>query len=180
MRPLALIFLLFCLSCCSILMAKDSDSFQMIQYLLQLLQQEQTPLVEGFQHKISGQELNYSFFLPNVDRALITRATDGTMAIEWQSAPLPSKLEGQVLLVWAAGQGVNLGQQPFDLYLNDRYVLTFFQQIQPTMEDVRSGEGGVQLRFHTSLIDQFGDHFGPMILSIPAGMFTPEQSIKKK
>ena len=178
MRFWILFLIMFCLSFGQALMAKGSDSFKLTQELLQWLEQEQAPLVEGFKHKISGQELEYSSFLPNVDRAMITRATDGTMAIEWQSAPLPAVKGGKVLLVWTAGLGVNLGQQPFDLYLNDRYVLTFFSKASPQWQV--SGEGGTQLRFLTGLVDQFGDHFGPMILSIPAGMYESGKALKIK
>ncbi len=85
--------------------------------------------ISGFAKEISGENISYFSAFPDyATTALLTRATDGKKVIEWETAPVPKNAESKyVYFSWVAGHssGTSGGNRNFDLYVNDKKVLTF-------------------------------------------------------
>ena len=81
---------------------------------------------EGFAKIISGQEIDYFSFNPTATYALISRASDGKSSIEWETSPADKFDEnGLITFVWTTGINCNTNEQPFDLEMNGKKILTF-------------------------------------------------------
>lgn len=85
--------------------------------------------VAGYAKEISGETLNYYSAYPDyATTSLLTRTTNGTKAIEWETAPVPVSSKGQyVYFSWVAAHssGTSGGVRNFDLFINDEKLLTF-------------------------------------------------------
>lgn len=128
--------------------------------------------VSGFASKVSGQTLGYHSSHPKANEALLARATDGTMAISWRTAPAPARIRGEaVTFVWLAGMATAKGAHAFDLAIDGRRVLTLHtaEHSAQRFREFR-GEGGVRLVFRATYADSWGDLFGTMALTVPARM----------
>jgi putative alpha-1,2-mannosidase len=146
-----------------------------------------TAVVNGYAESIQGQDIEYHSAIPNVTRALITRATGTPMPIEWSSAPVPEDCDGDVVLYWAAGMSTGKGAHAFTLTVNDGRSITFNT---PSSAEQRfvfrkdfdlSGDelsAGLELRFSASMVDEFGDLFGTMMLKVPAALHRPGQPLR--
>jgi len=135
--------------------------------------------VNGYNKSISGGTINYHSPSPDIRSALLVRATDGTMKIEWETEPVDISQElGNVRIIWLAGLGCNLGSQPFDLYLNDKFLLTFKNFDKETWKV--SAQNGIQLSFETTMMDNALDRFGLAILSIPKSQLEDGKPLKLK
>jgi len=107
--------------------------FCTIFILLLQFSHSQTPFGEniswlsGYEKAISGEPISYFSAFPDyVNEALLTRATDGKKAIEWETATVPSTDKtGYVYFRWVAGHstGTSSGNRHFDFYINDEKVL---------------------------------------------------------
>ncbi|NOX89063.1 MAG: hypothetical protein GXO77_08555, partial [Calditrichaeota bacterium] len=148
---------------------------QLTKYVLGLAGDRTVEFAEGFREKVSGQSVEYHSSQPDVNQALITRATDGTMRIGWKTAALPSSTQKQIRLIWLAGLGVNMGEVPFDLFVNGEKILTFTSQNKPNWRI--NGRRGAELRFMSVYDDEFGDLFGYMILTLPGDLYPPGKSL---
>lgn len=121
---------------------------------------------QGYDNSLAGSTIEYHSPSPDIQSALLVRATDGTMTIEWETEPAPSEVPADtVKFIWLAGLGCNIGMEPFDLYLNDTFLLTF-QTYDEKVWKV-SGAEGSELSFKTSMIDMAKDRFGAAVLSVP-------------
>ncbi|NOX88748.1 MAG: hypothetical protein GXO77_06960 [Calditrichaeota bacterium] len=134
-------------------------------------------IVNGFGKIISGAEMDYHSPHPKATRALITRATDGTMKIEWRSAEIKQSLNGKsVRLVWLAGLGSNMGEKQFTLGIENQPFLSFKTW---NKENWRvEGKDGVNLSFRGLMTDQYGDRFGIMELNVPSKIIGSKKSLK--
>lgn len=121
-------------------------------------------VINGFSKSISGPEIDYHSPHPNVKRALISRATDGTMTINWQTDVIPVSSNNDLVFVWLSGLGCNLGEQPFTLCLNNDSLLTFYSWDKNNWSI--TGVNNSQLTFNGIMIDKSGDRFGIMELKI--------------
>ncbi len=135
--------------------------------------------VPGFARTISGQDFNYYSCHPDVRSALLSRATDGTMAVEWETESLPSDYqEPTATFIWIAGLGCNIAEKKFDLFINDEYSLTFTSSKEKNWTII--GKQAIELSFNTIMVDQYTDLFGYMYLKVPAKMLSPGKSLKLK
>ncbi len=103
--------------------------------------------IEGFAATVEGSALVYGSYRPDPGRALITRATTGTMAIAWKTQPVPASLpNNEVSFVVMAGM---YGQEPsgfaFRMSINGVPRFDFVTTAAETWE-VAGKEGG-KLRF---------------------------------
>ena len=74
---------------------------------------------EGFQLNIGSNEFTYSSFRSDVSESLITRCTDGKMAIEWETAKVPAnRTEKETGFLWIAAFDLTPERYIFDLYFN--------------------------------------------------------------
>ena len=122
---------------------------------------------EGFAETVEGSTLVYASYRTDPERALITRATTGTMAITWKSQPVPPVSPGpDVSFVVMAGM---YGQQPtgfsFRLSVNGTPRFDFVTTPEENWE-VTGREGG-KLRFIAATRDKYGDLFGCLRITVP-------------
>ncbi|MBE0643347.1 MAG: GH92 family glycosyl hydrolase [Bacteroidetes bacterium] len=155
-----------------------------------------TAAVNGYAAAVRGQDIEYHSAIPNVTRALITRASETPMPIEWTSAPIPDDCDGDVVLYWPAGMSTGKGGHKFTITVNDGSSIAFNTPVSPEHPSVfvaqmgidqpQSGGGvaaapisrGLELRFAAAVIDEFGDLFGTMMLRIPARLHRPGQPVR--
>jgi hypothetical protein len=140
--------------------------------------QENSPgWLRGYHHKISGEEIQYNSPIPQVNRALLVRATDGKMAIEWQTQTIPENPETEnVTFVWLAGLGSNWGNKKFNMFINQQPTFVL-QTTKKSNWEIKSAAGYV-LRFESVLKDQHGDLFGFMYLQCPCKAITPGRALQ--
>ena len=79
----------------------------------------------GFDAAVAGERLRYHSFHPYARESILTRVTDGRMAIEWTTAPAPDPLPAApCTFVWigAHSTGTSGGDRAFDLELDGRQI----------------------------------------------------------
>ena len=128
---------------------------------------------EGYAETVQGSTLVYGSFRPDPQRALITRATTGAMAITWKTPAVPRSLPANgIRFVVMAGM---YGQEPsgftFHMFINDIPRFDFVTTSSETWE-VTGKEGG-KLQFIGVLKDKYGDLFGCLRITVPASWVTP-------
>ncbi len=128
---------------------------------------ERTSFVNGFAEKVSGVDFRYHSSIQIAKESMLIRATDGQSSMEWRTAPVPAKIKtDSVSFVWLAGIGSSPGLASFDLEVNGNKKFTFWangsNQWSMTATD------GSTLKFKKDMIDQHGDRFGFMVLTMPA------------
>ena len=125
-------------------------------------------LINGFGQKISGDDFSYHSSIPNIEKSLIIRATDGKYSMEWQTEKVPVTIkEKYVTFVWLAGIGSSPGLSDMTLTINNSGKITF--RTDGKKDWNISHPDGSELFFHSDMEDQHGDKFGFMFLRIPLG-----------
>jgi len=122
--------------------------------------------LKGFDKSVSGQTIDYGTPIPQLNSALLVRATDGQMAIEWETETVRFQQKAEkVEFIWYVGIGANLGDKKFTLMVNESSAFTF----RSAAEDrwIVTGEGGGRLEFRSCTQDKHGDYFGLMSLTVP-------------
>jgi hypothetical protein len=124
-------------------------------------------LVNGFDKKIAGDDYSYHSSVPEVEKSLIVRATDGNYSMQWQTETVPSRVaEKYVTFIWLAGIGSSPGLSDMILTINGSEQIAFHTDGKKDWKVVSSN--GSELFFHSDMEDQFGDQFGFMFLRIPS------------
>ena len=89
-------------------------------------------VINGYAKDLEGEVLSYfSVYPEHATTALLTRATDGTKAIAWETAVVPHYPHEEEIsyyyFSWIAAHNSTTsgGDRSFDLYLNDTKALTF-------------------------------------------------------
>jgi len=142
----------------------ERSTHNLTRLLLQFELPKEEVVVDGFVKKVSGLEIDYHSPLQHRLTALLSRATDGKSFVAWKSDIIPANAE-YIHLLWFAGLGANLGENHFDLCVNDVSILTFSSRSEKKWSV--SGSNGSILRFYANFIDNVGDLFGVMHLTIP-------------
>ena len=144
-----------------------------IQLFFAMLLAAQTPLeqditiINGYARKIEGVDFSYHSSIPIAKESMLIRATDGTSAMEWETSSAPAKLETEFIsFVWLAGVGSSPGKASFDVAVNGINKFTFWTD--GSDEWLLKASDGSSLWFKKDMIDQHGDRFGFMFLTIPA------------
>lgn len=132
----------------------------------------QTTLLNGFAIKVDGVDFSYHSSIPVARECMLIRATDGRSSMEWQTVPAPPVFTGtEATFVWLAGIGSSPGPASFDVEVNGEKEFTFWAD--GTNDWNFQSASGSSLSFHTDMVDQHGDRFGFMRLSLPTGrLFT--------
>ncbi len=128
--------------------------------------------LQGFAKAIDGATINYNSPQPEVETALLGRAKTEFKIIEWETGPLPIKLEEEfVNFIWIFGFDVNVESHAWDLLVNGKKFLTFYN---PKNNDMKywmvKGIEGSELSFRRTMIDRHGDAFGYATLRLPASV----------
>jgi alpha-mannosidase len=134
--------------------------------------------LEGYAEASSGEVIDYPRLREDRSVALITRATTGTMAIEWKSERVPATVNNKELcFVVSAGimarPNVIFG---FKLVVNDRASCRF--ATIDTLSWEATDSSGVRLVFDGVLRDQHTDAFGYLRIYVPADLVTPSQPVR--
>ncbi len=131
--------------------------------------------LRGYAKTISGDTLLYHSPYPEAKTALLVRATDGKMAIAWETEPAPEKpVIGQATFVWMAGIAAGKGAHRFDLEIDGSRALSFRTAPASSLRTwTVKGTDGSSLTFETAMVDQFGELFGFMYLTVPAKLLRP-------
>ena len=135
--------------------------------------------IEGFNRSLSGEWINYNNIRSDVNRALLTRTTTGSKTISWESAPVPSDLDTEmVTFLWIAGMDLNRGPFEFTLYINDipRFIFSNLPDTEWTIPGIANGT----LSFLNLKKDQHGDGFGYMWMTIPGSWCKAGEALEIK
>ena len=136
--------------------------------------------LEGFAEAVSGEVIDYPRIRDDRAEALITRATTGTMAIEWNSQRVPATTGGkEICFVVSAG----IMARPntvfgFKLLINDRAACRFSTIDTLCWEAIDSS--GIRLIFDGVMRDQHTDAFGYLRIYVPTELVTPGQMVRFK
>lgn len=138
-----------------------------------------TALVNGYAAKVSGTDFSYHSSVPVARDSLLIRATDGRSSMEWKTAPAPAAQGAEfVSFVWLAGLGSSPGKASFDLAVGGVRKFTFWAD--GTDEWSLAAPDGSTLRFRKDMVDQHGDRFGFMVLTLPASRVKAGQPLSLK
>ena len=127
---------------------------------------------EGYTESLGKNDFRYHSIRTDVDECLITRATDGTMSIEWATESVDSVIKSKGIgFLWIAAMDITGVKCGFDLYLNDkkRFHLEASTSYSWSME---SPDGG-SLQFSSMEKDHHGDSHGYMALWAPTSWLNP-------
>jgi putative alpha-1,2-mannosidase len=136
-------------------------------------------LVSGYARSLGGETINYHSSYPYVKDALLARATDGTMKIEWETEIVPANARADtVTFVWLAGNCTRKGGHGFDLFVDGTKWLTFHNSQDPARTSWRErATNGAELIFVGKRTDIFGDLFGEMFLRVPSALLIPGKAL---
>ncbi len=157
-------------------MPLPGQTWEEVERNIQLLR-EIAPFHEGFEVASEGASLVYSSYRPEPMKALLSRASTGTMAIAWKTPKvLTSAAEGDLTFVVMAGV---YGQEPtgftFHMSVNGVPRFTFSTTTAERWEV--SGKGGGKLRFIGVKKDTYGDRFGCLGITLPRSWVSPGEQV---
>ncbi len=128
-------------------------------------------ILKGYAKEISGESIDYHSFHPFAKQALLSRTTDGTMSIEWETEPIPEGYDGEfAYFVWIAGHssGTSGGDRSFDLFLNgERWFTIRTSHAHPQKFWRLPGPDNSTLTFQHKWSDQIDDMYGYICLKVP-------------
>nr|WP_315030376.1 glycoside hydrolase family 38 C-terminal domain-containing protein [uncultured Chryseobacterium sp.] len=129
-------------------------------------------VINGYEKEINGENIDYfSAFPDHATRALLTRTTDGTKTIEWETSSVPQKNTGQYLYFnWLASHssGTSGGPRNFDLYINDQKALTLTTYPANQHPDwISKAADSTAFVFHQTKTDGLKDSYGIAYLRVP-------------
>lgn len=145
-------------------------------------------VINGYAKDIEGEVLSYfSVYPEHATTALLTRCTDGTKAIAWETAAVPFYPQDENIpyyyFSWIAAHNSTTsgGNRNFDLFIGDEKVLTFttHHSTQPQSWQVDTVDG-VALVFEFSKADRHGDAHGFAHLRVPRKYITPGKPLRLK
>ncbi len=136
--------------------------------------------IEGYAGSVSGETIRYPRLNQRAPEALLTRASTGTMAIEWMTQRVPRTLEGREA-TFAMSAGIfaqpEVGRR-FQMFVND--VPRFVFSTTPADSWTVQGDGGGALTFQRILRDQYNDAFGYLRIAIPAVWLVAGEAVRIK
>jgi alpha-mannosidase len=136
--------------------------------------------LRGYGQTVAGAQMSYHSPYPDVSSALISRASDGTMAVEWETEAVPADWPGgPATFIWLAGHATGKGGHRFDLEIDGRPALSFRTSPDPSRREWHeTGANGLSLAFKTVMVDQFDELFGFMWLEVPAALLLPGRPLR--
>lgn len=133
---------------------------------------------EGYGKNRGENDFTYHSLRNDKTDALLTRSSDGNMAIEWETQALPDDFNAKsALFVWMAAMDLTGKKNEFTVFVNGIQRFTIVSG-ESTRWDL-SNDGAI-LEFITLSKDQHGDAHGYMALSAPKKWLTPGQPLNIK
>lgn len=94
--------------------------------------------IEGFSEKISGRDYTYQSIREDVNKALISRASDGKLAFELLTGKVPDNYtEKNVSFFFYSNIDLNI-REPFDLLINDNLAISFIANDDGTLKTLNN------------------------------------------
>jgi hypothetical protein len=120
--------------------------------------------LKGYRKTVAGETIGYHSPYPDATSALLVRATDGTMSIEWETEPVPADFkEPFATFIWMAGLASQKGAHKFFLTVNGEPLFTFNAAKDSSEKSWEfPGKEEASLSFEATLVDQFQELFGFM------------------
>jgi len=141
--------------------------------------QETKGFLEGFNQNLGQNDFEYHSLRRDITESLLTRSSDGLMAIEWETQPVPENYkEKNASFVWLAAIDLTDKTNRFDVFVNDIKKFEIISS-KKTEWEIESNDGG-KLKFLMFSKDQHGDAHGYMLLSAPNEWITPGKPLKIK
>ena len=154
------------------------DNNESLEELLDFVNQTKN-YQEGFSNSIGQNDFKYHSIRTDINDCLITRASDGTMSIEWATVPVDQQIQEEgVGFLWIAAMDVTRIKFAFDFYFNDIKRFTIFSGVDDQW--ILKDEDGGRLQFFTKEKDHHGDAHGYMALWAPKTWLTPGEPQKIK
>ncbi|HRH70652.1 MAG TPA: glycoside hydrolase, partial [Flavobacteriales bacterium] len=143
-------------------------------------------VINGYAKDVEGEVLSYfSVYPEHATTALLTRCTDGTKAIAWETAVVPHYPQDEMIqyyyFSWIAAHNSTTsgGDRSFDLYVNDTKALTFTTQHSTSPGSWSAvGADSTKLVFEFSRKDRHGDAHGFAHLRVPGHKVTPGKPLR--
>lgn len=140
-----------------------------------------SPLLNGFDREISGEQIGYRSFHPYARAALLTRCLDGKNPITWQTDPLPEQKRGPLAtFAWISGHssGTSTADARFHLSINGKRWFSFTTEHGRRVRKwTVEGKDGSSLSFDARWEDTVNDLFGYMYLKVPVRSFPKGQPL---
>lgn len=142
-------------------------------------------LINGYAKTLEGEVIPYFSVYPRfAKQALLTRCTDGRKWIEWETDRIPADIKGEyAYFTWIAAHstGTSSGARNFDLYINDRYALTFTtypNEYNPYW--TYGGKDSTRLVFEYKTQDGAKDAHGLAYLRVPLSKYKKGEPLRIK
>ncbi len=133
---------------------------------------------EGFSENLGGNQFTYESIREDVTSSLLTRTTDGNMAIEWVTGKIPPDWHGEAAdFLWIAAMDKPNMDKEFSMYVNGDLKFVFTNPSESW--EVSSDDGG-KLAFSQFMTDRHGDGHGYMSLHAPSSWLTPGEGVRIK
>jgi alpha-mannosidase len=127
---------------------------------------------EGFAVSTGSNDFRYHSFRSDIMDCLLSRATDGKMSIEWETAVPHDLANGEAAgFIWIAAMDIRPEHYRFDFYFNG--IKRFAINTSDNPDWSMSHEDGAVLKFHAMETDHNGDAHGYMALKVPASWLIP-------
>ncbi|KAF0130956.1 MAG: hypothetical protein FD155_1225 [Bacteroidetes bacterium] len=140
---------------------------------------QNTTYINGFETKISGPDYSYYSSISVAKDGMLIRADNGTSNMEWETEMLPKSIETEyVTFVWLAGIGSSPGLASFEIEINNDKHFTFWAD--GSNEWMLNDSEDASLFFRKDMIDQYGDRFGFMYLTLPVTYLVEGKSLNIK
>ena len=138
--------------------------------------------LKGYQRTIAGEIIDYHSPFPDANSALLVRATDGKMSIEWETEAVPADFnEPYATFIWMAGLATQKGAHKFFMTVNGKPLFTFNAAKDSSEKSWEfPGKEGTLLSFEATMVDQFQELFGFMYLKLPRSCLKPGQPVRIK
>lgn len=137
--------------------------------------------VEGYLSDIKGSYSPYQSYRSGAyrDSAFVARTTGGEDLIEWRTDDILQTWKGDSLsFIWACGFGNNLGNEWYDLSVDDKIVASFSTTNDPFWS--LTGVNDIHLSFTAVFQNYNGANFGYMILTVPRSFIGDRQRFNIK
>lgn len=133
---------------------------------------------EGFSENLGSNQFTYESIREDVTASLLTRTTNGEMAIEWLTGKIPPDWEGKAAdFLWIAAMDKPNRDKEFFMYINGELKFVFTNPSDHW--EVTSDDGG-KLAFSVFMTDRHGDGHGYMFLHAPLSWLTPGEGLRIK
>ncbi|MFA5832904.1 MAG: serine hydrolase domain-containing protein [Bacteroidota bacterium] len=143
------------------------------------IESEPNKWIEGYQSYIEGTFSPYQSHRSGQSRdsAFVARTSGSESMFAWNTAPIPQSWKGDsASFIWVCGFGNNLGNEWFDLTVNDADTVTFSTKNESAWTVKRNN--GIRLSFTAVAQNSYGANLGYMVLALHRSKLTKGKSLK--